>query len=316
MTRETPLPSPGAITRRMHPWTRYARGGAGIRGNDQWTGETPSMRHCGKATKAIFVLAAVAALVWGPHCASYANPSPPMGIPMAQPPKAWLTKPWTGDSRPFDEALAQLRAEGDRAGNTEDALRRIRERERVAAQRQPLNLLAHVRWLWAASRVAAINGEFDTDALITVAALDPGIYRTVARTRFGAVMNAGQNSTHPELHAIGARLVASDPSDVWLRSHYIRDLAQGRATLPQAVALSDVWEREAPDSPKVHAVRAAVAMRQWTWSHKRDRAAAQRVVAEYREFIRLSPPTDKDIGGANDLIALVSAKAGLRPSSR
>ena len=257
----------------------------------------------------IFGLAAV--LVAHPS-AAHANPSTPMGIPLAQPPRAWITKPWTGDSRPFDAALARLRAEANRAGNTEAALRRIRNREKEAAQRQPLDLLAHVRWLYTASRVAAINEEFDTDALTTVAALDPGTFRTVARTRFAATINSGQNSTHPALAGLGARLVATDPSDAWVRSHYIRDLAQGPATLPTAVALSDAWEREAPGSPKVHAVHAMVAMRQWNWGHKRDRAAAQRAVAEYGEFVRLSPPTDKDVAGAKDMAALVSEKAGLR----
>ena len=110
----------------------------------------------------------------GPPSASYAS-FPAHGHPLAPPPKAWLTRPWTGDSGPFTAALAQLRAEADREGNTEAALRRIRDREKRAAQRKPLDLLAHVRWLYAASRVAAINEDSTQNALITVAALDPAI---------------------------------------------------------------------------------------------------------------------------------------------
>ena len=103
--------------------------------------------------------------------------------------------------------------------------------------------------------------------------------------------------------------MASDPSDAWVRSHYIRDLAQGQATLPKAVALSDAWEREAPDTPQVHAVRAMVALRQWTWGHKRDRAAAEQAVKEYKAVIRVLPPADKEArAAAEDKIVVIEPR--------
>lgn len=271
----------------------------------------------GTSSKAMMAISGLAAVLFcRPHPASYANPSTPMGIPLVPPAKAWLTKPWTGDNRPFEAAFAQLRAEGKRGGYTEAALRRIRDREKASAQGQPLNLLAHVRWLFAASRVAEVNHEFDPEALGSVARLDPGTFRSVARTRYVAVMAADDNGTHPEIAGIGGRLVAAYPQDTWLRGRYIRDLAQGQVTLPRAVALSDAWVREAPQSPKSHATRAMVAMRQWFTSHQRNRVAAQRVVAEYRDFIRLSPPTEKDIAAAKDTVAVVTKMAGLRPPPR
>ena len=271
-----------------------------------------SMRPWCKVTIATFVLPAI--LACGHPSVSFADHSPPMGIPLAPKPKAWLTQPWTGDSRPFIAALNGIVAEGNRGGNTPATFERILTQERENARQHPLDLLAHVRWLYASTQVAVTTRALDGQCLETVAALDPGTFRTVARLRFLAVLVASVNTTHPEMDGLGERLVAAYPKDGLLRALFLADLAQGKETVPRAVALSDAWVRESPASPRSHGTRAYALLYRWIWSHQRDRTAAEQAVKEYQAFIRVLPPADKeDRAAAEDKVAVISQMAGLRP---
>lgn len=245
------------------------------------------------------------------HHPANPNRSTPMGIPLAPPPSAWLTRHWTGNSAPFDTAVRELRAQARNGGDTAAADERIYEHEKAAAQEAPLVLMAQFRWLFAAMEVAYSSHVMDYHAQDAVARLDPGVFRTIARTRYAAEVETEVSKPHPELTSLAERLMASDTADLWVRDTAIRDLANGRATLSLAVTLGDRWVREAPNSAQAHGVRAYVAQNQWLWSGKKDRAAAERTVAEYEAFLRLSPQGDPSRHAARYMARAVRKMAGL-----
>ncbi len=236
---------------------------------------------------------------------------PPMGIPLAPPPNGWISNAWTGDSAPYDAVVREIRSSGVRDGDTKEAYKHLYEQAKREAKAQPTSLLAQFSWMYTAILVANRGDTFDYHAQDAVDRLDFGKFRTVARMRYAAVLVSERFTPHPELASLAERLMTSDPSDTWLRDRAIRDLANGRKTLPNAIVLADLWLTQAPNSAQVHGVRAYVAQTQWFWSGNKDRAAAKRTVLEYQDFLRLSSPTDPSRPDVERMVKGVSEMAGL-----
>ena len=239
----------------------------------------------------------------------------PMGIPLAPPSNAWLTKPWLGNDAPFTVATREVREKVRRAGDNEAATHAVYIQEKASARQSPLTLVAQYRWLYAAIRLAYYTKAMDWHSQEAVALLDPGTFRTVARMRYAAIIQAAPESAHPELTALAQRLMAAKPKDLWLRDHAIHDLGNTRETVPQAVALATNWVADSPTSAQAHGVLGDVLADQWFWSGRKDRAVAKRIVAEDEAFLRLIPPNDPGRTGAEHMVAAVRKALRMPPNT-
>lgn len=169
--------------------------------------------------------------------------------------------------------------------------------ERLNAMEHPKDFAAQTRWLYAAILASPDGEDFDDQALAAVASLDPGNIAIVARSRWLAIMLTQQNEDHPALQPMGERLMKVYPRDRNVRLHLIYDLCAGKPgptsvkPLARALALAQKWVKEEPSNPSSHSALGYV----WeTYYHGSGpkHLYAQRAIDEYKEYLRLAPPSD------------------------
>lgn len=202
-------------------------------------------------------------------------------------PQSWMMQPWTGDDKPYRlirEAIQKAIAQG----KPPEALV---QQYRTKARNNPSSPEAQFAWAYATHELFITHHNGPPDFLALKALSETGVENVYeyTRLRFLLTQEAVPNANQTGLKTLGERLLSKNPEDHIVRTNLIYALSSSRESLPDALRLAEAWVKRYPNKSVPHAALAAVNQTIWNFSQRKNRAAIDKAIAEYYEYLRLAP---------------------------
>jgi len=221
-------------------------------------------------------------------CVAHGRTATPPHSPWT--PQAWLTRPWTGDDKPYRAIREHIEA----AVAHGEAPKAIAQRYQVPAQRNRLDAQAQFAWAYSAHKVFLANPAVFADASALDALSTTGVEDVYeyTRLRFMLTQEINPNTNNLYLKNLGERLLKRDPDDKRVRQDLVYALCTDKRGLSDALRIAQEGVRRHPEDAKLHATVASAYQSIFDWSRARDSVARDNAVAEYKKYLQLAPQSD------------------------
>jgi hypothetical protein len=223
-------------------------------------------------------------------------------------PNAQKDLKWTKSDKPYREIKEKIEKEIPYASDPH-AFANVYG---LAAAARPSDPMAQFAWACAEyeyRRIDPSRGGVPNDILADMEKADPGDVHEYSRLRFAITQDTHPNAFHPDLAAMGRRLLQYDPKDDFVKINLIYELGKSRESLPEALRLSKKWVLEEPANPKAHSTLAFVYDTMWDYTKLKEKLYAEKAVIEYKEYLRLAPAGDGFRKQAEHLIQFIQSNS-------